>query len=74
MDHFGADVLVLIFGSDSDTDMISLGAVTLEDRARIEHRDTASQIAADPLHIAVIIDKRTLGIEIVCIETPVLDG
>lgn len=74
MNNLGTNVLVLVFGSDGDTDMVCLGTITLEDRAGIEHRHTASQIAADPLHIAIVIDQRALGIEIVGIETPILNG
>lgn len=73
MYYFGASVLVLICSSNGDTEHIGLAVVTFEDTARIEHGCAASKIAIDPLHICIVINKRSLGIEIVCIGGSIFD-
>lgn len=73
MDDFGSSILILLRSGHSDTEHIGLTTMSFQNRARIEHRRTASEIAIHPLHIAVIIDQSTLGIEIIGIGRSVFD-
>ena len=72
MDDFGSCILVLVSSCDCYPEHIGLATMSLQDRTGIEHRRTGSEITIDPLHIAIIIDERAFGIEIVGIGRSIL--
>jgi len=54
--------------------MIGTRKVSLEDGTRIEHRNTGSEIAPDPVDMSGLLDDGSFGIEIIGIVTPVFDA
>ena len=73
VEDLGSRVLPLIFVRERECHVITPSTFAHEDTARVEHRDATSHIATDPLHEAVLLHDRALGIQVVRIATPVLD-
>src|SRR5439155_529376 len=73
VDDLGARVLVDALAGDADVEVVGARALAEQERARVEHHVLGAHRAADPLHRALGLDDRALGVEVVDVLGPVLD-
>ena len=74
MDHLGAGVQVLAVAGKRDARELAVGVIPLQDRRGIQVGDVGAEGAGDPLHPAALLDEGTLGVQVVHVFGPVLDG
>ena len=69
-----AGIEVLPRACKGDAGELHAGVITLEDAHRVQAADMRAEGTGHPLDNAVFLDKRALGVEVIHVLRPVLDG
>jgi hypothetical protein len=64
VDHLGAGVLVLAVIGERDRDDLAAGLAALQHDAGILHRESAADVAVDPLDLGFLVRDAALGDEV----------